>query len=72
MKTTITCEDCGGLGSREHYEEDLGRYIDDGECPSCNGTGITVCDVCKGDGYTEAVTETVCPQCEGRCCASVK
>ena len=41
-----TCPKCKGAGTADHWR--------------CDGTGITKCDRCKGNGYAES-----CPQCKG-------
>jgi len=51
---TKVCRTCGGVGEvRQASQSFLGQFISVTACPTCNGEGTTieqVCDECRGDG----------------------
>jgi len=53
---TTVCGTCGGVGEvRQATQSFLGQFVSVTTCPTCNGEGSTikeVCDECRGDGRT--------------------
>jgi molecular chaperone DnaJ len=53
---TEVCRTCGGVGEvRQAAQSFLGQFISVTACPTCNGEGTTIkelCDECRGDGRT--------------------
>jgi molecular chaperone DnaJ len=53
---TEVCRTCGGVGEvRQATQSFLGQFVSVTTCPTCNGEGSTIremCDECRGDGRT--------------------
>jgi molecular chaperone DnaJ len=53
---TQVCKTCGGVGEvRQTAQSFLGQFISVTACPTCNGEGTTIrdlCEECRGDGRT--------------------
>jgi len=53
---TEVCRTCGGVGEvRQTAQSFLGQFVSVTTCPSCNGEGTTIrelCEECRGDGRT--------------------
>lgn len=51
---TDVCRTCGGVGEvRQATQSFLGQFVSVTTCPTCNGEGSTIrelCDECRGDG----------------------
>jgi molecular chaperone DnaJ len=54
--STEVCRTCGGVGEvRQATQSFLGQFVSVTTCPTCNGEGSTIrelCDECRGDGRT--------------------